>query len=268
MNWLTALLVPIAVSATFAFARKYLTASSMRPPVGENLLIPFGGTSGVNICIIAVGVVFAASTYALLAWLSRLIATMEGPAEIWLWPQSAIWWFFPLFGAITLSWEIVLQLWSTFGNREAAYAYNYGWAQTAGFDSTRMLRWMGVFIALPIGIVTILALPMHVALGKDEIRDCGYAFSGCEVYGYVDARRMTAIEGSRNRYGMLVRRAGIVINFSDGQRWSSGDIGDFRDSIDPQLAEFLESKTHLPLNQAVTEADIPAFVAEPKPETH
>src|SRR6185503_5309951 len=120
-----------------------LPAPSMKPPKGENLFIPFGGTLGVNICIVVVGAIFAVSTYALLLWLSRLIATTEGPAEIWLWPQSAIWWFFPLFGAITLSWEIVLRLWSTFGNREAAYAYNYWWAKTAGFDSTTMLRWMG-----------------------------------------------------------------------------------------------------------------------------
>lgn len=68
---------------------------------------------------------------------------------------------------------------------------------------------------------------------------------------------MTIIEGFRNRDGKLTRRAGIVIDFSDGNRWSSADYGDFRAGVDPALADFLQGKTHLDYDYAETEADIP-----------
>ena len=268
VNLLIGLVVPIAVLATFAFARRHLAASSMKPPEGQYQHIPFGGTWLVNISIVLVGAFFAVTTHAAFAWLNRYLAFAKGPAELWLWPQSAIWWFFPGFGALVLSWEIVLQLWSNLGNREKAYSYNYWWAQTAGFDSTRMLRWMAALIVPPIGILTVLALSMHTALRRDDIQDCGYAFAPCQIYRYADGRRMTAIEGSRNREGTLVRRAGIVINFNDGRRWSSADIGDFNENVDPELIEFLERKTHLPLNRAETEADILGLAFEPKRERH
>lgn len=263
MEFLIRLVVPITILAAFAFACRRLPASLMKPPEGGSQYIPYGGTWYVNFCIVAVGALFAVCTHALLVWLSRFIATIEGPAEILLWPQTATWWIFPGFGAITLSWEIVLQLWSAFGNRAAAYSYSYWWAQTAGFDSTAMLRWIAVLIVLPMGVLTILALPMHVALGKDEIRDCGYAFSRCQVYRYVDARRMTEIEGARNRYGTLIRRAGIVIDFTDGWHWSSADIGDFKETVDPALADFLQRKTHLSLNYAQSQVDIPPIDSRP-----
>jgi hypothetical protein len=53
-----------------------------------------------------------------------------------------------------------------------------------------------------------------------DIRDCGYAFAPCKIYRFADARRMTIIDGFRDRDSRLIRRAGIVIDFSDGQRWS------------------------------------------------
>lgn len=61
----------------------------------------------------------------------------------------------------------------------------------------------------------------------------------------------------RDRDGKLTRRAGIVIDFSDGRRWSSADIGDFNERLDPALEQFLENRTHLLYNYAQTEADIP-----------
>lgn len=238
------------------FARKHLAASAMKPPEGESLNIPFSGTWGVNACIVLVGAVFAVGTYSSLVWLNRYIAATEGQSELLLWPDNATWWFFPMFGALSLSWEIVLQLWTNFGNRAKAHSYNYWWAHSAGFDSTRLLRWLSVFITLPIGILTVFALPTHIALHEDYIRDCGYGFETCQTYRYVDARKMTVIEGFRSRNGTLTKRAGIVIDFQDGRRWSSAKIGDFKSIVDPALADLLVKKTRLPLTYAETEADI------------
>jgi len=116
---------------------------------------------------------------------------------------------------------------------------------------------MALVIALPIGIFTVLALPMHTALRHQDIRACGYAWAGCSTFEYSQAVRMTVIEGFRDRDGKLQARAGIVLDFADGRRWSSADLGDFRKSVDPALSTYLIERTGLPLEQAETEMDIP-----------
>jgi len=255
-------LVPFAVLILFALARKYIPASSIRTTTHnyslEELDARFSSTKWiVGASIVVVGVIFAFGTHAIVVGLNHFLAASDGSTQIWLWPQSAIWWFFPGFGALALSWEIILQIWALFGNREDAYTYAYWSSLKAGFDSTRVLRWMAVLIALPIGVLTLLELPVHAALNQDEIRDCGYAFAPCKVYRYADTRRMTIIDGFRTRDSKLTRRAGIVIDFNDGRRWSSADIGDFRAQLERSLEVFLESRTHLQYNYAQTEADIP-----------
>lgn len=260
----------IAVSFVFSLARRYMSAASVKAPPGhpsmadlENRFSNTQWTWTVGISMLVVGVLFAISTHAALVLFNKYFSMKDGPAEFRIWQQSVIWWIFPLFGAFALSWEIVMQLWSDFGNREEAHLYNYWSIQKSGFDVTKLLRWMAILIVLPIGILTVLALPMHAALRQNDIQDCGYAFTPCKLYRYLDARRMTVIEGFRTRDGKLTRRAGIVIDFSGGRRWSSADLGDFSPSVDPAFTEFLEKKTQLPLNRAQAEADIPPLDFRP-----
>jgi hypothetical protein len=135
----------------------------------------------VGITVIAVGVAFVWITHYILVSLNNLFAASDGPqAAFRLWPQTAIWWFFPGFGALALSWEITLRLWSVFGQADSALSYRLWSDGRAGFDCTRILRWMGLVIAAPIGVFTGLALPMHAALRYQDIRVCGY--------GWKDAR--------------------------------------------------------------------------------
>lgn len=255
-------LVALLVLLVFALARRYMPPSADKP-IGcahsrEELDSRFSGVQWiVNLSMVLVGVVFAFGTHAVLVWLNRNLVAADGPAQFSIWPQSAIWWFFPGFGAVTLSWGITLDLWALFGHREDADLFAYWTSLGAGFASSRLLRWMVVLIALPIGILTILALPMHTAFRQDDLRDCGYAFDPCKTYRYADTRRMTIIDGFRDRDGKLTRRAGIVIDFADGRRWSSADVGDFNARVEPTLEELLEDETRLGYNYAQTEADIP-----------
>jgi hypothetical protein len=249
------------VRLVFDLAHRVMPASAMRRPehysqedadtrFPTTQAFVYGGT-------IAVGALFAWGAYAAFVHLNEYLTALDGPPDFRIGPQSAIWWFFPGIGALALSWEITLLIWGRFSRRGEVDCFNYWSAQNVGFDSRRLLRWIAGVVALPIGVLTALALPMHTTLGADEIRDCGYAFAPCKIYPYSDARRMTEIEGFRERSGKLDRRAGIVIDFSDGRRWSSGDEGDFHDNVDPAFAKFLETKTQLPLDHAPTEADIP-----------
>lgn len=262
ISFLGKALVPFVVFLVFALARKHLPAASAEPPKHarskEDLTALFRHTQWiVGLCMLVLAILFALGTHALLVWLNRYLATADGPAYFHHWPQSAIWWFFPGFGAISLCWEMTLQLWSRFGNREKANLYSQWTNQSVGFDSRRILRWMAALIALPIGVLTLLALSMHTSLREYDIRDCGYAFARCKTYRYDAAKRLTMIEGFRTRDGKLNRRAGIVIDFNDGRRWSSAKMSEFGHTVDPSMTEFLERKTGLALDYAETEADIP-----------
>ncbi len=262
-------LVPFVVLLVLALARRYMSAASLKAPDGqqhslEELNDRFSFTQWiVGISMAAVGLLFVFGTHSALVWLNRYLATPDGPAVFLLWPQSAIWWFFPGFGALVLTWETTLELWSILGNREEARLYEYWSNLKSGFNASKILRWIAILIALPIGVLTVLELPVHTALRQNDIRECGYAFDGCKTYRYSDARRMTIIDGFRNRDGKLTKRAGIVIDFNDGRRWSSADIGDFRELLDPELEGFLERKTQLTYRYAQAEADIPAIAPAP-----
>jgi hypothetical protein len=253
-------IVPAAVVIGFALARRYLKPSA---PLSEAQLSAlderFQRTRWVvGASVIAIAVAFVWCTHYILVSLNHHLAASDGPGTwLHLWPQPAIWWFFPGFGAVALCWEITLQLWSAFGRADTARSYRLWSDSRAGLDCTRILRWMALVIAAPIGVLTALALPMHASLRSEDIRVCGYAWAGCTTFDYSKAVRMTQVEGFRDRNGKLHPRAGIILDFADGRRWSSAAIGDFRNSVDPALPAYLVEHTRLPLQHAETEGEIP-----------
>jgi hypothetical protein len=253
-------LVPIVVLMCFALARKYLKpAVRLSERQLSALDARFEQTKwAVNVSMMCVAALFAWATHHLLVSLNRYLAASDGPgASLRLWPQAAIWWFFPGFGAVALCWEITLKVWSAFGQGDSARLYRLWSDGRAGFDCTGILRWMALVIVLPIGVFTALALPMHTALRSQDIRVCGYGWAGCKTIEYSKAVRMTLIEGFRERDGKLHLRAAIVVDFADGQRWSSADMGELRETVNPTLSAYLIQHTGLPLGRAETEINIP-----------
>ncbi|HTB18207.1 MAG TPA: hypothetical protein VK708_08820, partial [Bryobacteraceae bacterium] len=59
------------------------------------------------------------------------------------------------------------------------------------------------------------------------------------------------------RDGKLVKRAGIVLDFSDGRRWSSAAISNFEPNVDQELLRYIQSKTGLEPQYVEAEPDIP-----------
>jgi hypothetical protein len=161
-----------------------------------------------------------------------------------------------------MAWETTLGIWSLLGDREEAALYAYWTMATAGFEATRILRLMLILIGVPGAILTLLAIPEHTVLRSQDIRAHQYGFSTARTYRYSQARKMTIIEGFRNRDGKLIQRAGIVLDFADGRRWSSADIGDFRPSVDPTLVSYIQGKTRLEPQYEETESDIPGRKAK------
>jgi hypothetical protein len=267
--------VPVAVLGSMALFRKWFPARTVthhRTRLSadelEDRFMPLRGRVIGGMILVMVAFFFV--TWLGLKGMNHALAFAQGQAIFLFLPQTAIWFFFPGFGALTISWELTLQVMALFKGREEANLFSdwtnqttafWGWGSWPGIDSRRILRWMTLLIVLPIGIFTVLALNMHATVGPEVIRDCGYAFKPCSVYRLSDAKRLTAVAGFRTRDGSETRRAGIVIDFKDGRRWSSADWGDWRNSIDPHFADFLERKTGLPLNSIEAEDDLPALAS-------
>ena len=256
-NMLGRMLVPGAVVLVFGFAMPVRPQTKGYTTETEGM-IDNGSASTVSVygatVLMMVAILFTG--HAVLVWLNREFALADGPAAIRLFPQMAIWWFLPGFAASCLSYEIVVQLWSLTKGRGSVESFDREKSEDAGFDSRRLLRWMVLVVVLPIGLLTVLALPKHASLGPDVISEHGYGFKGKRVFRYADARRLTAIDGFRNRDGKFIARAGLVLNFVGGSSWSSADWGDFQKSIDPQLADFLVAKTGLRLEKRSTFEEI------------
>jgi hypothetical protein len=258
-SYLGRLVIPVAVFGTFALARKYIPAkakdlgSDRRSYRDES----FSGTQwivGGATALVIVGLVFP--IHALLVFLNGWYAGLDGAASFRLFPQTAIWWFFPGFTALTVGYEIVLQLWSRFGDAGRVARYSAWSNAKAGFDGRRLLRWMALLIAAPIGIFTLLEIPVHVSLTDRAIVDHRYGWSKPTIYDYDAARRLTVIDGFRLKDGTLTSRAGIVVGFDNGQRWSSADSGDFKKQVDPALLAVLAQRTKLSPEHAETIDDI------------
>ncbi|MBS1805762.1 MAG: hypothetical protein JST28_20670 [Acidobacteria bacterium] len=263
--------VIVVVIAAMAGFRKFVTARSsgsnderLDSEDLEERFMPLRGR--VIGGMIAVGGLFAIASWCTLSktniWLSRL----DGPADFVFLPQTAIWWFFPAFGALSLSWELTLQAWALFGDRKTVNLFSDWtnqsptfWGASYGMDSRRVLRWMSLVVLLPIFVFTALALNMHATITRQRIQDCGYAFKPCSVYRMADLRRVTQIDGFQTRDGKITHRAGLVFDFADGRRWSTADWGNFKKSVDPAFLNYINEITHLPIGKVSTDQDIPAL---------
>jgi hypothetical protein len=264
--------VPLAVLGAFAIFRKWLPVRSSAKTRDidwdsdelYDRFTPWRGRVIGGMLLILAAFLFGA--WFTLSRLNQAFAFRDEPQAIHLLPQTAIWWLFPAFGALSLSWEITLQLLGLCVGRETANLFSdwtnqttYFWGRSSysGMDSRRVLRWLSLLVALPIGVFTFLAVPMHATVSSSRIRDCGYWLKPCKEFSLGDAQRITEIEGFRTTDGKLTRRAGLVVDFKDGSRWSTADWGNFDMTVDSALGNMLLEETRLPLAYAATERDIP-----------
>jgi len=255
--------VPVAVGIGFALFRKYLPASrkQAQSQASGDIAEHFTGTYVlVNGCLIVIGLALGFSVYKLLVSTNLWFAELDSPSRFQLLPTKAIWWFLPGFGALCLSWEITLTLWSLFGDRERIARFVEWTHARAGYNCTRALRWLALIIVLPVAIVTLPAVPMHATLRDDGLRIRGYATWKARSYQYSQACRVSVVQGNRDRKGRFIQRATVIVQFDDGFVWDSADNRDFTSKPDSGLAEFLGEKTGLEITYAETASDIPQSI--------
>jgi hypothetical protein len=227
--------------------------------------------STVNACTALTFVVFSTGTFFGLRAINHHLAAVDQPAVLTFVPGPWIWFFFPFFGGMILSWYLALFVWSLAGFGSTAKEYRI-WArdhalsnyrgQIVAMNSQRFFFWSAWLIALPIGVATVLALNMHTAFSSDQMRICGYAFRPCEVHAYSDIRRMTVVEGTVDqRYGKFHRNPYLVLDFSSGQRWSAMEKNEIHGATEGDLAASIFAKTGLTAGNAHVEKDIPPLVS-------
>jgi hypothetical protein len=166
-----------------------------------------------------------------------------------LYPSQAIWWFFPGFGAITLSWVMMELLLPFVLGKDTAQVYLYWTNARAGLNASKFFRWGALLVAGPIGFFTVLALPVHTSFLEDRIVFSPYASVKAKTYSYHQIRGLATTDGIRDRFGKFVPDPCILIDFEDGTRWSSRDL--LRDpdrGIDDGLKMFLVARGRTPVH--------------------
>jgi hypothetical protein len=260
-DFVSRLIVPITIGVAFSLMRRYLpvpTAAELPTDFSvENLNERFRPVQWmVATAMVLVGVTFAWIIHKCLVDLNLFFAARDGTAQFQLLPSPWIWWFFPGFGAIALSWEITLSIWSLVGDHDMISQYILWSNIRSGFNATKLLRWMAFGVVLPIGILTLLAVPMHSSLLSEGLCVREYASLSSHQHPYTDARRVAVVRGFRNRDGNFQQRAEVLIKFADGHVWSSAANRDFDKQVDPNLVAFLEQKTGLQAEEAETQVDL------------
>lgn len=254
------ILVPVAVVVVLQLLRRYCRPDGLpnsladEPPPLKVLDRQFRRTQwGVAVLYLGSAAVFAFGSWKSFQSANKWLAALDGPAAYRLYPSAAIWWFFPGFGALTIGWLMMEFLLPYALGKKTAEVYLYWTSARAGLNASKVFRWGALAVAGPIGILTILALPVHSSFRDDALVFRSYASLKAKAYSYERIRGLTTTDGIRDRFGKFVPDPCILIDFDDGTRWSSGDL--LRDpdrSVDIGLKEFLSKRSavrfrHTPL---------------------
>ena len=243
--------IPAIVAVAFALGRRYLP---MQEPVwyGQEDEQRFSRLQwGFALAMIGVAASFATLSFFLLISLNRQLATGGEKVSFVLLPSPWMWAIFPFFGGIAACWEITLRIWKSFGDSSQASKYESWSNQRAGFDASRLLRLMTLCIVVPMGMSTVLALPIHTSVSESGFHIVHFASLRATQHTFSDVRKIMITDALRLRDGSLHRRPALIVYFSDGSKWSSADNREPDPALNEQLLEFIEEKTNLPIEHII-----------------
>ncbi len=195
--------------------------------------------------------------FLLFQWANHVWAQMDGPADVRLYPGFAIWFFFPLFAALSIPWPFTVWLLRRSGRSDEADSIVTESSEKAGMDSYRVLKWFSIWLVVPIGFFTLLAIPMHVSVLGSEIHVGRYARLAPEVFPLSEARRAILVAGSRDNDGSFKPYQDIILDFSDGRRLDVDPSGENDRKIIDQVVELVLAKSGLKPERIQTKDDLP-----------
>ncbi len=207
----------------------------------------------------AVGIGIALSFFAL-RMANHSWASIDDPSILTQFPTSVTWGFLPGFAALSVPWPLTVWYLRRVGRWEEADSIEDASDRKGGMDSFRVMKWLSVLLVGPIAVFTLLAIPIHLSIRDAEVRLGRYASLRSETFPFKEARRLTIIDGYKQKNGTVCEAADVLIDFADGRRLRGNQVGDGGTCVRRDVMQLLIRKTGLIPAHAATAEEVPAFV--------
>jgi hypothetical protein len=259
-NWLPKLLFPVVFALIFAMFRR------MAPPrrriaghrYDESQVPKPLPTGAIGAAMGSLGIGFGLLFFALRG-ANHWWASLDGPSMLTQYAAPVIWCFFPGFAALATPWPLTVWYLRKVGRWEEADSIEDSADSQGGMNSLRVMKWLSIGLVAPIGVFTLLAIPIHLSISNSEVRVGHYASFHSEVFPLREARRLTVVDGDRPRNGRFHPAKDVIIDFADGRRLRGNQVGDGGSSIREDVMQLLIENTGLTPEHAETAEEIRAI---------
>jgi hypothetical protein len=245
-TWLPRFLVPIAIALAFALFRRMAPPSArMTEHRYDESQIPEPLPPGViGGAMWSVGMALA-MLFFVLRGANHLWASWEGPSLLTQYPPQVLWCFLPGFAALSIPWPLTVWYLRRVGRWEEADSIQDASDSKGGFNSFRVMKWFSIGVVGPIAIFTLLAVPIHFSITGSEVRVGHYASFRPEIFPLNDATRLTIVDVQKVRGGHSHETKDLTVDFADGRRLRSSQVGDGGTSVQNDVIQLLILKTGL-----------------------
>ena len=237
-NWLPKALVPAIIVFVLALLRRIAPPRSrmVKHRYDESQApepLPTGVIGGV---MWGLGIGLALMFFLLRA-ANHWWASLEGSAILTQFATPVIWSFFPGFAALSIPWPLTVWYLRRVGRGEEADSIEDASDSKGGMNSFRVMKWLGIGLACPIGFFTLLAIPIHLSISDSEVRVGHYASFETERFPLKEAKRLTIIDQPAKD---------VIIDFADGRRLRGNQVGDGGTSVRDDVMQLphREDRTH------------------------
>ncbi len=254
-KFLPQFLVVLAVSLSFALFRRFAPRNSAEEHVSDNgKRLPYGVAGA---CMWLLGIAIAAGGFFALRTVNHLWSHPDHNTLFVAYPPQVIWMFLPGFAALAIPWVFALWLLRRFGYAGQAAEIVENGNQKGGFNCERVMKWLIWIIVVPIGLFTLPAIPMHLAVKSDQALLTHYGHIFPDRFYFSDARHAYWVQGYYVRNGRFISQPDLLITFADGRRLHANAVGDGGSVPSPQLVSLLLARTGLAAIPIKAENDIP-----------
>lgn len=244
MAWSPVHLVPIVVPLAFALFRRFAPFRQEKVDWREQQVPqPYEpGVIGGLMC--AVGIALGLSFF-LFRWANHAWAGMDHDAILRFYPTPVLWCFFPGFAALSVPWPFTVWSLRRQGRSDEARSIVEESSGKTGFDSYRVMKWFSYWLVTPIGLATLLAVPIHMSIARGAVRRGHFGSVAEEVFPLADARAAYLIDGVAYGNGSFHQQSDLYLVFADGRQLRANEVGDGGTSADPRAVKLLLELTGL-----------------------
>ena len=189
-------------------------------------------------------------------FLNALWAQAQGPAVFVLLPTKAWFYLYSGFLGLCLDWPIAASILQKITDKKVWIVWLDQQNQKVGFDVLRAMRWMAYLIMIPYTAFFLPSLVCHTRFSEKEIATQGYSEWKETRYTYSAVGRVAVAKGAIGRQGQFYPDLRLIIDFKNGNRWTTRD--GFRDpeAINTDLLNFLTQHTGLQPRYVETDKEL------------